>query len=144
MMRTNKLSQWIGALSFGLFGMTAMSSAWAHGRVHLDLSIGPYWNPAPYYHHHYLYRPIVPVPIVYPPYVYSPPIVIERSAPPIYIEQTPAVIPTPTPAPAPAPMASPPPETFWYYCATAQGYYPYVKTCPSGWQKVAPRPPGQS
>jgi hypothetical protein len=30
---------------------------------------------------------------------------------------------------------------FWYYCAKPQGYYPYVQTCPAGWQKVPARPP---
>jgi restriction system protein len=26
----------------------------------------------------------------------------------------------------------------WYYCDAAQAYYPYVKTCPTGWRAVAP------
>jgi hypothetical protein len=29
---------------------------------------------------------------------------------------------------------------YWYYCDATKGYYPYVKECPTGWQKVAPRP----
>ena len=29
----------------------------------------------------------------------------------------------------------------WYYCNNPQGYYPYVRTCPGGWQKVPARPP---
>ncbi|WP_245643705.1 hypothetical protein [Paraburkholderia oxyphila] len=30
---------------------------------------------------------------------------------------------------------------FWYYCASSRGYYPYVRSCSSGWQKVPARPP---
>jgi len=65
-------------------------------------------------------------PWYYPPPVYYPPVVIERS-PPVYVEQ---------PAAAPAPQTS-----YWYFCPEAQGYYPYVKECPGGWQKVLPQPP---
>jgi len=31
--------------------------------------------------------------------------------------------------------------TYWYYCQKPEGYYPYVKRCPSGWMKVVPSPP---
>jgi hypothetical protein len=30
---------------------------------------------------------------------------------------------------------------WWYYCETSRGYYPYVKECPAGWQRVPPTPP---
>jgi hypothetical protein len=29
---------------------------------------------------------------------------------------------------------------YWYYCADPGAYYPYVKECPAGWQRVAPQP----
>ena len=29
--------------------------------------------------------------------------------------------------------------SFWYYCNDAKAYYPYVRECPSGWQKVVPQ-----
>ncbi len=29
----------------------------------------------------------------------------------------------------------------WYYCESPKGYYPYVQSCPSGWQKVPATPP---
>ena len=32
-------------------------------------------------------------------------------------------------------------QRYWYYCTEQQGYYPYVKECPSGWMKVVPSPP---
>ena len=43
------------------------------------------------------------------------------------------------------PMASPPapaaPATaYWYYCPSAQTYYPNVPTCPEPWVKVPPTP----
>lgn len=35
----------------------------------------------------------------------------------------------------PAPMA----PSYWYYCASAGAYYPYVQACPEGWQRVIPQ-----
>lgn len=92
------------------------AAAWAdRGHIHWGVSIGPVWGP--WY---------------YSPYYYPPqPIIIERPEPPVYIQQP--------PAPAPAPDVS----AYWYYCAGAKAYYPYVKECPGGWQRVAPRPPDQ-
>jgi hypothetical protein len=29
----------------------------------------------------------------------------------------------------------------WYYCDSAQAYYPYVATCPEGWRAVPASPP---
>ena len=49
----------------------------------------------------------------------------------------------PPPVGAPAPAA----DQFWYFCPASNAYYPYVPTCPSGWQQVpanadpAPQPP---
>jgi len=47
-----------------------------------------------------------------------------------------------------APQAQPPPHEqsqqqtyFWYFCPGANAYYPYVRECPGGWQRVAPQPP---
>ena len=33
------------------------------------------------------------------------------------------------------------PAAYWYYCAPAAGYYPYVQHCPGGWELVLPTPP---
>lgn len=38
---------------------------------------------------------------------------------------------------APAPTGGP----VWYYCHGPEGYYPYVRACPSGWQPVPATPP---
>ena len=29
----------------------------------------------------------------------------------------------------------------WYFCAAANGYYPYVRSCPNGWQTIPTSPP---
>jgi hypothetical protein len=49
----------------------------------------------------------------------------------------PAVVVQPPP---PEPLA-PQPQQYWYYCDAAQGYYPYVTSCPSGWRAVPATPP---
>lgn len=40
----------------------------------------------------------------------------------------------------------PPPTSYWYYCEASRTYYPYVASCPAGWQRVpaspAPEPSG--
>ena len=57
------------------------------------------------------------------PYPYYPrtPVIVQQT-PPVYIQQS-------TPGEA---------ATYWYYCAQARGYYPYVKACPGGWMTVVP------
>jgi hypothetical protein len=106
-------------LSLVVFVIGAITSvpalAWHQGgHAHVGVFVGAplFWYP-PYY---------------YPPYY--PPIAEVPSSPPIYIEQGEA-------QPAPAPSQS----DWWYYCADAKAYYPYVKECPAGWQRVAPQPP---
>ncbi|MDP3513834.1 MAG: hypothetical protein Q8S20_13905 [Sulfuritalea sp.] len=89
----------------------------SHG--HFSVIVGPYWGPfwGPRY---------------YPPPYYAP-IVVERPVPQVYIEQPPV-------ASAPGGVEA---SNYWYYCAPAGGYYPYVKECPGGWQRVLPQAPGQ-
>ncbi|MBL8468702.1 hypothetical protein [Methyloversatilis discipulorum] len=124
-------------------GLLATSNAWAdrghhhghrHGRSHVDIGIGfvfgsghyrPWYGPSPFYY---------PPPYYYGP-AYYPPVVIER-APPVYVERDPQPV-----APAPSMSPPPPPPSTWYYCASADGYYPYVTACPEGWQSVAAQPP---
>jgi hypothetical protein len=59
-----------------------------------------------------------------PPRTYYPPVVVER----VYPQQ---------PALASA-VTFTQPQNYWYYCAQAGGYYPYVQSCPAGWMKVLP------
>jgi hypothetical protein len=37
--------------------------------------------------------------------------------------------------------ATQPATSYWYYCASARTYYPYVSTCPEAWMQVVPRTP---
>ncbi len=67
----------------------------------------------------------------YPAYPYYPPAVVTvPSSPPTYIERG-----------VPDAAAEPMDSAYWYYCRDASAYYPYVKQCPGGWERVAPQPP---
>lgn len=95
-----------------------IASAWAHdrgGRVRMGVYIG-----VPLGHPWY-----DPYPYPYP--YYYPPTVIVRE-PQVYIERG-------------VPQPSPQSEVYWYYCNSSRTYYPYVKECPEGWQRVVPTPP---
>lgn len=103
-----------------------------HGgaRLHLGVVIGaplyPYWHAPPRYYY--------PAPVYY----YPAPVVAVPAAPPVYIEQT----QTPS-ASASAPAAESDAASWWYFCRESNTYYPYVKSCPGGWQRVTPQvPPG--
>jgi hypothetical protein len=37
--------------------------------------------------------------------------------------------------------AAPAAQFNWYYCDSAKGYYPYVRSCAGGWRAVAANPP---
>lgn len=109
-----------------VFGFAFSGSAWAdhygHGGGHVGIGVvigGPAWG-WPYYPPGYY------APNYYPAY---PPTVIIQS-PPVYIEQGAA-------AAAPAEATG----NYWYYCNSPQGYYPYIKECLAGWQKVVPQIP---
>lgn len=67
-----------------------------------------------------------PPPYYYPGY-YHPQPVAYPAEPVMYVEQA---------APAPAE-----PSGWWYYCEASRTYYPYVRECPSGWQRVPAVPP---
>jgi hypothetical protein len=78
----------------------------------------------------YAARPSYPPAYSYPPagYGYAP-VVSVPAAPPVYIQQ--GVVQAPPQAQA---------SNYWHYCRNPEGYYPYVKSCPSGWLQVAPQP----
>jgi hypothetical protein len=112
-------------LLVALVALAAMASgsAFANGHVHFGVVIGgPLYWPGPYYSSYY--SPY------YSPYYY-PPAVAMPAGPQTYVEQG-----DERPASAQAP-------SYWYYCAESKTYYPYVKQCPGGWQRVAPQPPAQ-
>lgn len=79
------------------------------------------------FHRHHRYNVIIAAPMpmfypwAYPPYrYYSPP------PPQVYVEQ----------ADAAAGQGG-----YWYHCDNPSGYYPDVKECPAGWNKLVPTPP---
>jgi hypothetical protein len=96
----------------------------SHARVFVGVGPAVWWGPYPYWYYPPPYAVYAP-----PPVVYAPPPVVIQETPQVYIQQA------PTPA---APSASA--EQFWYYCQSAQAYYPAVSSCPEAWVKVAPRP----
>lgn len=59
----------------------------------------------------------------------APPVVVVPSEPRIYVERDGPI--------APANGQ----QQWWYWCASAKGYYPYVSACSEGWQRVPPQPP---
>jgi len=82
---------------------------------------GGYWGGWPWYGPgYYPYYPY------YPAY-YPAPVAVPQQ-PTTYVEQ---------PAPQAQQQA---PTGYWYYCADPGAYYPYIKECPAGWQRVAPQP----
>lgn len=88
-----------------------------HGHARFGVFIGGPWYwpgyyPGPYYGSYYGYPPVVAVPV----------------APPTYIEQGEA-------------GDEPAQGAYWRYCAASKSYYPYVKQCPGGWQRVPAQPP---
>jgi hypothetical protein len=121
MMIRAKTSLLAGLVILG--GTLASAPAFAgHNSVHFGFAFGfpGYgYSPAPYG-----YPPAYPYydPYYYPSYQYP-------TGPATYIEQ--AAQPAP-----PQPQAQ-----WWYYCAEARAYYPYIRECAGGWQHVSPIPP---
>ena len=94
---------------------------WHHGRH--DGRLGWWWIAAGVW---YFYpSPVYPYP---DPYV--PPVTVINQQPPVVV------------APQTAVPAQPQPSAqFWYYCDSANGYYPYVPSCPEAWRQVPAQPP---
>lgn len=88
-----------------------------HSRVGIGLYFGlPYaypYYPFPYYPYSY----------------YPPPVVVAPSQAPVYIEQSPSTTEQGSVE-----------GYYWNYCEKSENYYPYVKECPDGWQKISPTP----
>lgn len=86
----------------------------AHIGLHFGIPLAwPFWG--------------YPYPYYYPQYQ---PNVVVPSEPTVYVER-------------PDAQSAPEATGYWYYCTGSGAYYPYVRECPGGWQRVAPRPPGE-
>lgn len=64
-----------------------------------------------------------------PVYVAPPPVYMQPVPQPVYVQAPPAYAPVQ------------PQVQAWYFCKSANGYYPYVTICPEGWQPVPAQPP---
>lgn len=106
-------------VGLGIAFSASPSFAWdRHRGVHFGIVIG---NPGfAYPGYYYGYSPYPYGGYYYPPAYYPPPVVVSPPPPPVYIEKEQS-------------------GQYWYYCADARKYYPYVKSCPSGWMKVVPQ-----
>jgi hypothetical protein len=60
---------------------------------------------------------------------------------PAYAYPGPAVAPSAGYIEQGAPQAAPQSQGDWYYCADSKSYYPYVRECSGGWQRVPSIPP---
>lgn len=117
----------------GLIGVLFTGPVLAHGgyrnyyggpRTSVSVVVGApvYWGWG-YYPRPYYYAPSYYYPPYYAPVVVSPP------APTTYIERGDTA------------ASAAPTRDYWYYCPETQAYYPYVKHCAKGWQRVNPQPP---
>jgi hypothetical protein len=107
------------------------TAAWADGWRHR----GPYGSHGRHEHrHHDHHGPragwLLPGLVVGSALLWAttrPPAVVYREPlPPVFV---------------PAPVMPPPDANqWWYYCPSAGAYYPYVSTCPTGWEAVPARP----
>lgn len=101
----------VAAVAVMVVGLSATGQA--HSRFRGGIWVGPVWGPGWY---PYTYSS---------PYYYAPPpVIIHQQAPDVYVKPEPQ-----------------PEEPAWYFCPEQKAYYPYVKSCPGGWQKVMPTPP---
>ena len=133
-----RYSKAIPVLLLFVFGAVASGPAMAQrhghgGGVRWGISIGVPLYGLGYYPGHYPYPYAYPAPAYSypgPAYAYPGPAVAPSTA---YVEQG---VPQGAPAPAPAQ-----PQGEWYYCADSKSYYPYVRECPAGWQRVPSTPP---
>jgi len=111
-----RIVKMIISLAMIVLGTAASGTALAwrhHGHARFGVFIGA---PAYWYY---------PAPY-YPPYY--PSVVTVPASPPVYVERGSA-------------GGEPSADAYWYYCAESKAYYPYIKECPGGWQRVVPQPP---
>jgi len=118
-----------GLTALVIAGAAVSATAMAHRHFHgygPRFGVGLYINPFPlYYGPAYYYGP-----------EYYPQVVVRPAPITEYVEPGYAV------SPAPAAAAPQPGQTGdWYYCHNPDGFYPSIKTCPSGWQRVPAQAP---
>jgi hypothetical protein len=120
-----------------LFGAVASGPAMAQhyghgGGVRFGISLGfplygPGYYPGPYYSYPAYAYPAPAYAYPGPAYAYPAPATAPSAA---YVERGPQAAPAQ-------------PQGDWYYCADSKSYYPYVRDCPGGWQRVPATPPSR-
>jgi len=120
MVRMSKVAAVLAALLALAMASGAQAQRWGHGHSHSRVVIGvgvPFgWGYWPYWNYP-------------PPYGYYPRAVVPAD-PVIYVERGDA---DPEPAQDPS--------QYWYFCRDSKTYFPYVKECPTPWQRVEPHSP---
>jgi hypothetical protein len=91
-----------------------------HSGFRARVFVGPAFVWGPSFYWGYPYYAGYPYPYYYTP----PPVVVQE--PPVYVQP-------------PVVSQGPLEEGYWYYCSSAQAYYPNVQSCPESWIKVAPK-----
>ena len=124
----------LAAVTAAGFSTTALARGYYHSRVGVGVYVGPGWGWGPGWGPGWGY-PYGPY--AYPGYYPAPAVVaVPAPNPPQFIEQ--GSDGNPTAADSSSPNA------WWYHCAQPEGYYPYVRECPGGWQREQPRAPSSS
>ena len=128
----------------------AAAPAWAdrgHGHGHGD---GYFWGPFAglLLGSAIVYSATQPRTVYYGPQVtYVPYGTVTTLTQPYYSEQayiTPSMVSMPPPPQGGSQVSAlgMPGGDWWYFCKDPNGYYPYVRECKTGWEKVSPTPPG--
>ncbi|OGA48131.1 MAG: hypothetical protein A3G25_21325 [Betaproteobacteria bacterium RIFCSPLOWO2_12_FULL_63_13] len=74
-------------------------------------------------------------------YSAAPAYAAPTSPAPVVVYPAPVAAPAVTYVQPAVPVATPQQQADWYYCADSRSYYPYVRECPGGWQRVPATPP---
>jgi hypothetical protein len=132
----------LAAFATLLATLAISAPAEAHGRVRggVFLNFGVpwpgyyYWGPRYYGPAYYYYYDDYPPPST---------VIIERRSQPEYVEKADVEVHNNAPsnqgtatAPAPSQVR---PTNWWYWCESSKQYYPYVKECSGGFERVPPQ-----
>ncbi len=122
MLRINRVAAVLAALLAMALATGAQAQRWghshSHGRVVIGIGVPFGWGYWPYWHYP-------------PPYAYYPR-AVAPGEPVIYVEKGDAES---------APAQDP--SQYWYFCRDSNTYFPYVKECPTPWQRVVPHTPSR-
>lgn len=104
----------------------------------LGIGFGPFGYPYPtVYSRNYYPAPYYPYQSVYYPEVLVSTLVTPA---PVYVSQNEVVVKRPLQSTQIQPEVSNN-GSDWYYCHNPDGFYPSIKACPSGWQRVPAQAP---